>query len=337
MIGTDGTIGVATIANTAITGNIISSQIAPSITLTTPIISGNLNLDSAGTSGIRLPTANTITFHTAGTEDVRIDANGNVGIGTSSPTERLDVRANATFGSAAGVDASVHIQSGYDVNIKYLTRLSTDYNGVFSVHTGSTASANTPSSAVLTERMRIKDDGFVGIKNTNPSWLLTVSNTGTSPRIAVEQTADVAADMITFRRNNSERGKINISDSATQYQTSSDYRLKRNISPLTDALKTVAKLKPSSFTWVQERGGREDNGFIAHELQEVLPNAVTGEKDAVELVDIKDEKGNVISQETKPVYQGVDTSFLVATLTAAIQEQQAIIADLKARIEALEA
>jgi len=82
---------IATVANTQLTGNITSSQIAPSVTLTTPIISGNLNLDATGTSGIRLPAANTITFHTAGTEDVRIDATGNVGIGTSSPTEKLTV------------------------------------------------------------------------------------------------------------------------------------------------------------------------------------------------------------------------------------------------------
>jgi len=116
--------------------------------------------------------------------------------------------------------------------------------------------------------------------------------------------------MITFRRNGSERGKINITDSATQYQTSSDYRLKENITALKNGLEIVAKLKPSSFTWVQERGGQQDTGFIAHELAEVCPNAVTGEKDAV------DDKG-------KPVYQGIDTSFLVATLTAAIQELKA--------------
>jgi len=174
-----------------------------------------------------------------------------------------------------------------------------------------------------TERMRITSGGFVGINNTNPSWLLTASNTGTSPRIAVEQTADVSADMITFRRNGSERGKIFISDSATVYQTSSDYRLKENITALTNGLETVAKLKPSSFTWVQERGGKQDTGFIAHELAEVFPNAVTSAKDAV------DEEGN-------PVYQGIDTSFLVATLTAAIQEQQTIINDLKVRIKTLE-
>jgi len=92
------------VANTAITGNIISSQIAPSVTLTTPIISGNLNLDSAGTTGIRAPSANTITFHTAGTEDVRIDANGNTGIGTASPTVRLHASDSANY--VVGVESS---------------------------------------------------------------------------------------------------------------------------------------------------------------------------------------------------------------------------------------
>ena len=83
--------GTLSVANTSITGNIISSQIAPSVTLTTPLISGNLNFDANGTSGIRVPSANTLTFHTAGTEDVRIDATGNVGIGTTSPANLLHV------------------------------------------------------------------------------------------------------------------------------------------------------------------------------------------------------------------------------------------------------
>ncbi len=91
------------IANTQISGNIVSSQIAPSVTLTTPLISGNLNFDANGTSGIRLTSANTITFHTAGTEDVRIDANGNVGIGTTSSTTKLELgfsNAGTTLASA---------------------------------------------------------------------------------------------------------------------------------------------------------------------------------------------------------------------------------------------
>jgi hypothetical protein len=87
------------------------------------------------------------------------------------------------------------------------------------------------------------------------------------------------------------------------------------------ALDTVAQLKPVTYTW--KVNGSDGQGFIAHELQAVIPEAVDGEKDAV------NEDGSI-----KP--QGIDTSFLVATLTAAIQEQQTIINDLKARITALE-
>jgi hypothetical protein len=87
---------IVSVANTKISGNIVSSQIEPSVTLTTPIISGNLNLDSTGTSGIRLTSANTITFHTTGTEDVRIDANGNVSIGTASAQTKFHVSNTAT-------------------------------------------------------------------------------------------------------------------------------------------------------------------------------------------------------------------------------------------------
>jgi hypothetical protein len=90
---------------------------------------------------------------------------------------------------------------------------------------------------------------------------------------------------------------------------------------MTGALAKVAQLKPVTYKWNADDS--ESQGFIAHELQEVVPECVTGEKDAV------DAEGN-------PQYQGIDTSFLVATLTAAIQEQQAIITALTARVEALE-
>jgi len=76
-------------------------------------------------------------------------------------------------------------------------------------------------------------------------------------------------------------------------------------------------------TYKWKADGSDGEGFIAHELQEVCPQAVTGQKDAV------DENG-------KPKYQGIDTSFLVATLTAAIKEQQALIESLTARVAQLE-
>ena len=77
---------------------------------------------------------------------------------------------------------------------------------------------------------------------------------------------------------------------------------------MTGALATVAQLKPCSWTWKLD--GSAGQGFIAHELQEFVPDCVSGEKDAVD-------------KDGKPVHQGIDTSFLVATLTAAIQELKA--------------
>ena len=91
---------------------------------------------------------------------------------------------------------------------------------------------------------------------------------------------------------------------------------------MTGALAKVAQLNPVTYKWKLD--GTEAQGFIAHELQAVVPDCVTGEKDAV------DAEGN-------PKYQGIDTSFLVATLTAAIQEQQALIIQLQADVAALKA
>jgi len=121
--------------------------------------------------------------------------------------------------------------------------------------------------------------------------------------------------------NTSRIGSIESTTSATAYNTSSDYRLKNSIAPMTGALAKVAQLKPVTYKWnVDDSDGQ---GFIAHELAEVVPDCVSGEKDAV-------------NADGNPEYQGIDTSFLVATLTAAIQEQQALIESLSARLTVLE-
>ena len=86
---------------------------------------------------------------------------------------------------------------------------------------------------------------------------------------------------------------------------------------MTGALAKVQALKPVTYTWKTD--GSEGQGFIAHELQEVVPEAVTREKDAV------DADGN-------PLYQGIDTSFLVATLTAAIKELKSELDSVKAEL-----
>jgi hypothetical protein len=116
-------------------------------------------------------------------------------------------------------------------------------------------------------------------------------------------------------------GGITVSAAATSFDTSSDYRLKTNVQPFANALETVAQLRPVTYNW--RINGERSQGFIAHELAEVVPEAVTGVKDAV-------------AEDGKIIPQGVDYSKLVVFLAAAIQEQQAAIVALEARLAALE-
>jgi hypothetical protein len=127
---------------------------------------------------------------------------------------------------------------------------------------------------------------------------------------------------IAFYRSESQKGSISIDSSQVYYNTTSDYRLKENIAPLSDALQKVEQLKPSVFNFIADPD-RTVHGFIAHEVQAVVPEAVVGEKDAV------DDDGN-------PIYQGIDQSKLVPLLTAALQEAIAKIETLEAKVAALE-
>jgi len=196
------------------------------------------------------------------------------------------------------------------------------------------------------ESMRINSSGFLGINNTSPTQRLSVSgninvtsgnqliagstavyadgsiglpslqwNAFSGAAVGAVSIADTTAtaSSIYFRNPNGFVGNINTNGSSTNYVTTSDYRLKENVLPMQNALATVAALKPCTYTWKVD--GKSAQGFIAHELQAVVPDCVTGEKDAV-------------SADGSPMYQGVDTSFLVATLVAAIQE-------LKAEVDAL--
>jgi hypothetical protein len=112
-------------------------------------------------------------------------------------------------------------------------------------------------------------------------------------------------------------GSVTTNGSSITYNTSSDYRLKENVAPLANAVTRLKKIAPKNFTWKNNPSLGTAEGFIAHELQEVVPEAVFGEKDGVD-------------QNGDPKYQGVDSSVLVPLLTAALQEAFA-------RIEALEA
>jgi hypothetical protein len=202
--------------------------------------------------------------------------------------------------------------------------------------TGYMAFSTKPSSGDATERMRIDSSGnlLVGTTSAINSGKLTVLSDVTaggfdcsaSSGFAVldlRRSASSSGDMVYFRTSgNTLAGYITCPTATTTvYATASDYRLKENIAPMTGALATVSALKPVTYNWKVD--GSNGQGFIAHELQAVVPDCVTGEKDAVDA-------------DGKPKYQGIDTSFLIATLTAAIQEQQTLINNLTTRLNALE-
>lgn len=121
--------------------------------------------------------------------------------------------------------------------------------------------------------------------------------------------------LVNFGAAGTQTGQITSDGTTTSYTTTSDYRLKENVQPMTGALAKVLALKPVTYTW--KRTGTSGQGFIAHELHAVIPDAVTGAKDDVD-------------SQGVPRYQGMDTSHIVATLVAAVKELTARVAVLEA-------
>jgi len=247
------------------------------------------------------------------------DSSGNVGIGTSSPFSGSNQTSVSVNGTNAG---RVDLYSS-GTHRGYLYADST------AVQVGTKIAIPLIYLTNDTERARIDTSGtlFIGATSspigTQRLVLTANGGAGTEPMLFNELRATAATEnYVRFYRNGSQVGSITNTLSATAYVTSSDYRLKENVQPMTGALAKITQLKPCTYTWKLD--GSDGQGFIAHELAEVVPDAVSGEKDAVN-------EDNSI----KP--QGIDTSFLVATLTAAIQEQQAMIEELKAKVAALEA
>jgi hypothetical protein len=242
---------------------------------------------------------------------MRIDSSGNLGIGTTSPfstaANRISLSVNGTTDSIIAVGAA-GTRAGYIYGSTTQCNIGAQNFLVFETNNG-------------TERARIDSSGSFFIACTSSPSSATTGTAVVSNQIRNSVGSTANTSQIVFNNPNGIVGTINTSGSATSYNTSSDYRLKNTIAPITGALAKVALLKPCTYKWNAD--GSDGEGFIAHELAEVCPHAVVGEKDAV------DEDG-------KPQYQGIDVSFLVATLTAAIQEQQALITQLTTRLTALE-
>lgn len=289
-------------------------------------VTGNLTGNISGTaSGL----SDTLLISSGGTgATTAAQARANLGLGTISTQASNNV--SITGGSISGITdlavadggtgASTASQARTNLGLGTMaTATETDYVSV--ANTQTITGAKTTTGGFVS--------GDTGVSNSNSNWKSYFQNKTTHPAIVAYSSDSVGVsvsciknatgDIIPFfygtTTSSTSVGSISISSTTTSYNTSSDYRLKTNVQPMTDAVTKIKALKPVTYTW--KKDGSVGQGFIAHELQAVFPDAVTGVKDAVDA-------------EGKPKYQGVDTSFLVGALTAALQEALA-------RIEALEA
>ena len=274
-----------------------------------------------------------------GTSIVFPNNNGNVGIGTTSPSEKLDVNGNVRLGSTGRWTTATNVfkslntgENGASIRSAVSAASAPTYSNVDDTDTGIFfPAANTLGFTTgAAERMRIDSSGvvFIGktvynnddigvvLAKTNTSWF-----TGQSLTPLGVNRKGTDGNLIQFTNDQAGCGTISCSGTTTSYNTSSDYRLKENVVEMTGALDRVNQLQPKRFNFIADADTTYD-GFLAHEVSEIVPEAIHGEKDAV------DAEGN-------PEYQGIDQSKLVPLLTKAIQEQQAQIEALQSEINLL--
>ena len=297
-------------AVTSISSQTKGTLVVGNDTTTTTLAVGTTNghvltIDSGEATGVRwtaIPTTNLVTGIT-GTLPV-----GNGGTGITTAVAGTITRGNGTNGLTADTDLQ------YDGTQKSLKIRGTG-------NTAPTMSAplsinDVQGSANIYEACI----GLTPYKAAQGGKAISIGLDGYRDGIiVVRKNANSGAAMIFHQvvNANAQVGSITFDNSATAYNTTSDYRLKENVVEMTGSVDRVKQLKPSRFNFISEPDTKIVDGFLAHEVSSVVPEAIHGEKDAV------DDQGNII-------YQGIDQSKLVPLLVGAIKE-------LTARIEALEA
>ena len=320
---------------------------------------------SANTSGAGAA----LTFN----ERIRIDASGNLLAGTTDTTiynnaannatdngmvysatdSRLDVTRYTT--NAAAAVASFN-RTGNDGSILSFAKSGTTvgsigtvggYLGIANGDTGLlfrapyddilpyTSTGNTGVDAAIDI-----GDGSYRFKDLYLSGRVVVNGVTTSAHAwSSESNSTSSSAHLYFRNPNGFVGNIATSGTATAYNTSSDYRLKENVVSLTSATARLNQLAPKRFNFIVDADVTVD-GFLAHEVADVVPEAITGTKDAMineeyEVTPaVLDEEGNVTTKavtgtRSVPNYQGIDQSKLVPLLVATIQELEARITQLE--------
>jgi hypothetical protein len=285
----------------------------------------------------------------------------NVGIGRTDPSQLLEVHKNAG-GDQTAAKFSAH---NYGDTGKTYIELGTEYGDgssrIGSFNTSGNKSAlvfevHANTSGSFSEKMRIDESGNLLVGKTSTAFATagvalystgTVDIVNTGVALSLNRTG-ANGGIQDFYKSTVKVGSISVTGSSTSYNTSSDYRLKENVVDLTGASARVNQLNPSRFNWIADETNTLVDGFLAHEVADVVPEAITGAKDAMRDEEyevtpaVLDDDGNVTTEavmgtRSVPDYQGIDQSKLVPLLTAALQEALTEIASLKTRVEALEA
>jgi hypothetical protein len=305
---------------------------------------GGLVMGSYGAANARVGAIQGLWWGNAAADLLLNPDGGNVGIGTSSPSQKLDVTvSSSTEGSGLAVTNS--LTGGYGSGLTfYSLRSDTSakvvagsivINGASAWNSNATTSSNMIFSTVgantLAERGRfdssgnllvgttsVIDSGALGlqIKNTTSNKWVFVTSSPDRAWLANITQASGTSYYAYFNYNSSNVGAISSTGTVTVYSTTSDYRLKTVHGALTGHGERIDALKPISYEW--KNGALQDRGFLAHEFQIVYPNSVTGEKDALDA-------------DGKPVYQAMQaaTSEVIADLVAEIQSLRVRVAQLE--------
>ena len=246
--------------------------------------------------------------------------------------------------------------AGHEASIYFNTQHSaTDYGWKCGMNIATTTFAigTINSSGIMSDKLAITSGGDVLINATSSigGAKFNVQHPTDCIGLNLGPSASGTRYFMYFTYNGTNVGSIRGGPTSTAFNTTSDYRLKENVTPITDALSRINQLKPSRFNFIAD-SDRTVDGFLAHEVQEIIPEAISGEKDAMKdeefeltprVDEVTDEEGNIITEaveavmETRsvPDYQGIDQSKIVPLLTAAIQEQQTIIESQKSLIDGL--
>jgi len=280
--------------------------------------------------------SNFMAFRINASERMRISSTGGVGIGSTNPDAILHIQSSGATGALLNLETThsggipiYNMKGAHSSQVRYQDE---NGNNQTRIDFHDAGRMDFVDAATGTALMKIHSSGCLAIGNTDDATnsfsrfggssskysILMNNNYGGGTAMFAGNTANSGWIFARFYTNGSQAGYLHVGTTTVGLVNSSDYRLKENVKYDFDALDRVKQLKPARFNFITDTETTVD-GFLAHEVSDIVPEAIFGEKDAI------DSEGN-------PEYQGIDQSKLVPLLTKAIQELSAKVEELESKV-----